>query len=92
MYLQKSTVSEDTDQPAYGCILIRIFTAHLKKCWVIGYHKCAQQSHLSDCIDLQAYLSIHWMHMLEGTFSHFVACICLFVLRFYGPINPLGSF
>ena len=32
---------------------------------------------------------IRWAHISEGTFSH--AADELFVLRFYSPVNPMGS-
>ena len=41
----------------------------------------------SDCVDVQANLSIHWRHMSEGIFSRSVCCCCVEVLR---PSQPNG--
>ena len=44
--------------------------------WIAKRRKvssCGQQSHWSDRMEAQADLSLRWMHMLEGTFSHVTA-------------------
>ena len=41
-YLLKCTPSEDLDQPAHLCNLIRVFVVHTKKLFILGYPNCAQ--------------------------------------------------
>ena len=70
-YLRTCTPSEDSDQPAPSHSLIKIFT----ECILDSQFKNATFLHTdkedwSDCADAQAYLSLRWAHILEGTFSH----------------------
>ena len=63
--------SEGSDQPGHPPSLIRVFTVHLKKAWVLSYLLSAQRRLWSDWADAQADLSPRWAH------THFVC----FVMR-----------
>ena len=49
--------SKDSDQPGHLPSLIRVFTVHLKKVWVLSYPLSAQQRLWSDWADAQADVS-----------------------------------
>ena len=49
--------SEDSDQPVHLPSLIRVFTARIKKAWVLSYPLSAQRRLWSDWVDAQADLS-----------------------------------
>ena len=54
--------SEDSDQPGHPPSLIRVFSVHMKKAWVLSYPLSAQRRLCSDWADAQADLSLHWAH------------------------------
>ena len=60
-------------QPWHLPSLIRVFTVHMKKAWVLSYPLSAQQRLWSDWVDAQADLSLHWAHMPFCWFCHEVA-------------------
>ena len=43
-YTMTCAHSEDSDQPAYLCSVIRVFPVCMKKLWVSGYRLCSQTS------------------------------------------------
>ena len=49
--------------------LIRVFTVHMKKAWVLSYPLSAQRRLWSDWADAQAHLSLCWAH------THFVGFV-----------------
>ena len=49
------------------CHLIRVFSVHMKKAWVLCYPLSTQQRPISRC---QADLSLHWAHMPFCWFCH----------------------
>ena len=73
--------SEDSDQPGHPPSLIRVFTVHMKKAWVLSYPLSAQRRFWSDWADAQADLSVRWVH------SHFPG----FVMRWLIFIEKLHS-
>ena len=87
-YFLTCAPSEELDQPALSRSLIRIFTGCIldnKECILSS---CGQRILWSDHAGRQADLSLHLVHMSEGTFSHVVACI--FILIF--PQNMVCRF
>ena len=52
----------DSDQPGHLPSLIRVFTVHMKKPWVLSYPLRAQQRLWSDWAYAQADLSLRWAH------------------------------
>ena len=60
-------LSEDSDQPGHLPSLNRVFTACMKKHWVLSYVMSTQWRLWSDWADAQADLSLRWAH------SRFVA-------------------
>ena len=68
--------SKSSDQPAHPCSLIRVFTDRM----------CLLQS--SGCPKRDQAVQRGINKNLCHTWWMFV---CLFVLRFYGPVNPMGS-
>ena len=76
------TPSKVSDQPGHPPSLIRVFSVHIKKAWVLSYPLSAQRRLCSDWADAQADLSLRWAH------SHFVGfvmrrlkCICACLLN-----------
>ena len=74
-YLRTCAPSEDSDQPAHPRSLIRIFTGRILERQGYNVCSCEQRRLRSDCADAQADLSLRWLHVSEGTFSHFAAQI-----------------
>ena len=58
--------SEDSDQPGHQPSLIRVFTVHMKKHWVLSYPLSAQLP----IEDAQADLSLRWAHRSFCWFCH----------------------
>ena len=54
--------SEDSDQPGHPPSLIRVFTVHMKKPWVLSYPLSVQRRLWLDWADAQADLSLRWAH------------------------------
>ena len=54
-----------------------VFDVHIKKHFILRYPKCTQWTFQSDCMNVQADRNLCW--------------VLLFVLRFYGPVNQVGS-
>ena len=69
--------SEDSDQTAHSRSLIRIFTGRILDSKGCKVSSCGHRRLWSDCADSQADLSLPYMHMLDGTFSHGMACFFL---------------
>ena len=65
--------SEDSDQPGHLPSLIRVFTVHMKKAWILSYPLSAQRRLWSDWADAQADLTLCWAHMPFCWFCHQVA-------------------
>ena len=61
--------SENSDQPERPPSLIRVFTVHMRKAWVLSYPLSAQGWLWSDWADAQGDLSLRWAH---GYFVGFV--------------------
>ena len=61
--------SKDSDQPGHPPSLMRVFTVHMKKPWVLSYPLSAQWRLWSDWADAQADLSLCRVH------SHFVGFV-----------------
>ena len=61
-----SLPSEDLDQPHRPPSLIRVFTVHMKKAWVLSYPLSVQQRLWSDCVDLIFF----WAHVPFCWFCH----------------------
>ena len=68
--------SKDSDHPVHLSSLIRIVTAYFGWPRMQNFFMLTMKTD-SDWTDVQAVLSLYWVHMLklEGTFSH-VYCIC----------------
>ena len=62
--------SEDSDQPGHPPSLIRVFTVHMKKAWVLSYPVSAQWRLWSDWADALADLSLCWAHRSFCWFCH----------------------
>ena len=58
------------DEPGHPPSLIRVFTVHMKKAWVLSYPLSAQQRLWSDWADAQSDLSLRWELMLFCWFFH----------------------
>ena len=71
--IRTCALSEDSDQPARMRRLIWIFTGRIFDSHGCNLSSCGQQWRWSDCADAQAGLSLRWVHMSEGTFSHVAA-------------------
>ena len=79
--------SKDSDQPGHLPNLIRVFTVHMKKTWVLSYPLSAQQRLWLDWADAQADLSLRWVHshcvgfvmrrLTSWTANYNVICICV---------------
>ena len=65
--------SKDSEQPGHSPSLIRVFTVHMKKAWVLSYSLSAQLRLWSDWADAQADLSLCWAHMSFCWFCYAVA-------------------
>ena len=48
--------TENSNQPAHPCSLIRVFVVQMKKLHILGYQKCTQWRFWSDCIFLTLWL------------------------------------
>ena len=56
----------------------------------ISIHSVRGQQGLDQPAQMHADQGFHCPHIASGPF-HTLRIICLFVLRFYGPVNPMGS-
>ena len=61
---------EDSDQTAHSRSLIRIFTERILDSQACKASSCGQRRLWSDCADAQAYLSLHWVHVVGDMFYH----------------------
>ena len=61
--------SEDSDQPTHPCSLIRVFTDCMCLLQPPGYPKRAKWGPLLDWVDVQADLSVCWLHRSYCRFS-----------------------
>ena len=68
--------SEASNQPGHPPSLIRVFTVHMTKAWVLSYPMSAHRRLWSDWADTQADLSLRW------EYSHFVG---FFMSRLTSP-------
>ena len=66
-------LSEDSDQPGHPLSLIRVFTARMKKAWVLSYPLSVQWRQWADWADAQADLNFPWAHMPFYRFCHALA-------------------
>ena len=74
MYLRIFAHSEDSDQPAHSRRLIRIFTVRILNSQGCKVSSCGQRRLWSDSVESQrADLSLRWVQISEGTFSHVAA-------------------
>ena len=106
-YLRIRTPSEESDQTAHSRSLIRFFTGRVLDSQGCNVSSCRQLSLSGDCAEAKAVhvryvflkLRLIWTTCTfclqnEGwsvTGKIFKHSYCLFVLRFYGPVNPVGS-
>ena len=68
-----SVPSKDSDQPGHPPRLIKVFAVRMKKAWVLSCPLSALWRLWSDWADVQADLSLRWVHMLFCWFCHEVA-------------------
>ena len=76
-----SAPSEDSDQPGHPPSLIRVVPVRMKKAWVLSYPLSAQRRLWSDWADVQADMSLGWVH------THFVGFIMTWLI--YQPYNNI---
>ena len=68
-YLRKCAPSEDSDQPAHLCSLIRIFTVRILDTHGCNVSSCGKRRLWSDCADAQADLSSLCAYVRRYCFS-----------------------
>ena len=85
MCLQTCASSEDSIKPAHSRSLIRVFHGRILDSQERTVSSCGQRRLLSDCVDVQADLSLRWTYISEVTFSrvtaHYVYVLGRYVLK-----------
>ena len=69
LYFRTYAPCEDSDQPAHPRRLIWVFAVRPINIQDSKAYTGGQQRLWSDCLDVQADLSLRWAHMSKGTFS-----------------------
>ena len=76
-YNKTCATSEDSDQPAHLCNLIRVFTDLMCLLHPPGYSKRDKRESLPYWVDIQADWVLCWSHRSYCRFCHVLAQICL---------------
>ena len=83
--------SEDSDQPAHPRSLISVFSDHMCILKPPGFPKRDEGETLPYWMYVHADLSLCWSHRSYCRFCCAPDHLVRFVLRFYCPVNPMGS-
>ena len=75
--------SEDSDQPAHLCSLIRVFADRMFLLQPPGYAKRNELESLSYWVDVEADLSLSWSQRSYCRFCHALAQMILAAARLY---------
>ena len=87
-----SAHSEDSDQHRHPPNLIRVFTVHMKKAWVLNYPLSTQRRLWSDWAEAQADLSLRWAHSRFIGFVMRWLIFCCFVCSVKNVVSGKCSF
>ena len=76
-YNKTCATSKDSDQPAHLCSLIRVFADNMCLLQPQGYSKKDKRESLPYWVDVQADLSLCWLHRSYCRFCHVLAQMLL---------------